>query len=365
MLWDIFCRVIDNLGDIGVCWRLCAQLAQRGHTVRLWVDDGSALDWMAPGALDGRWPGVQVHPWQQAEDGAALAALPRADVWVEAFGCDIPPVFIANYSMPTRLGATFLAKKPVWINLEYLSAEGYVERVHTLPSPVLQGPGAGWTKHFFYPGFTPATGGLLRAPDLLARQSAFERSAWLAAQGIPWAGERIVSLFCYEPLALGAWLAQLAQQPTLLLVCAGRAQAAVRALPRPAALRVVELPLLSQPDFDHLLWASDCNLVRGEDSLVRALWAGKPLLWQLYAQQDGAHGAKLEAFLDLLGADAPLRTLHRQWNGLAALGGDTLAQPQWTTWQKTVQDCRARLGAQDDLLTQLTRFVQGCEAKKS
>jgi hypothetical protein len=20
--WDIFCRVIDNFGDIGVCWRL-------------------------------------------------------------------------------------------------------------------------------------------------------------------------------------------------------------------------------------------------------------------------------------------------------------------------------------------------------
>ncbi|HEY0886111.1 MAG TPA: elongation factor P maturation arginine rhamnosyltransferase EarP, partial [Ramlibacter sp.] len=22
MLWDIFCKVIDNHGDIGVCWRL-------------------------------------------------------------------------------------------------------------------------------------------------------------------------------------------------------------------------------------------------------------------------------------------------------------------------------------------------------
>ncbi|MEO7887531.1 MAG: elongation factor P maturation arginine rhamnosyltransferase EarP, partial [Polaromonas sp.] len=41
--WDIFCKVIDNFGDIGVCWRLAADLASRGHKVRLWVDDASAL----------------------------------------------------------------------------------------------------------------------------------------------------------------------------------------------------------------------------------------------------------------------------------------------------------------------------------
>ena len=46
--WDIFCQVIDNFGDIGVCWRLAADLAARGHQVRLWVDDASALHWMAP-----------------------------------------------------------------------------------------------------------------------------------------------------------------------------------------------------------------------------------------------------------------------------------------------------------------------------
>ena len=25
--WDVFCKVIDDLGDIGVCWRLARQLA--------------------------------------------------------------------------------------------------------------------------------------------------------------------------------------------------------------------------------------------------------------------------------------------------------------------------------------------------
>ena len=47
--WDIFCKVIDNYGDMGVCWRLAADLASRAHRVRLWVDDLAALSWMAPG----------------------------------------------------------------------------------------------------------------------------------------------------------------------------------------------------------------------------------------------------------------------------------------------------------------------------
>src|SRR5690606_31323503 len=138
-------------------------------------------------------------------------------------------------------------------------------------SPVFQGPGAGLQKHFFYPGFTARTGGLLREPDLAMRQAAFDRRAWLASQDIAWQGERIVSLFCYEPPALGALLRQLAAapEPTRLLVTPGRAAAAVQAcLTADAAtaqtlansrcaLTLHCLPFLTQTDFDHLLWATD------------------------------------------------------------------------------------------------------------
>ena len=78
--WDIFCRVIDNYGDIGVCWRLAADLAARGRTVRLWVDDPLPLRWMAPGALEGSWPGVSVLHWRQSGAPDFLARLPRANV---------------------------------------------------------------------------------------------------------------------------------------------------------------------------------------------------------------------------------------------------------------------------------------------
>lgn len=375
MLWDIFCRVVDNFGDIGICWRLSADLAARGHRVRLWVDDASALQWMAPGALTGDWPGVQVMDWAASQHADTLAALPPADVWVEGFGCEIAPEFIAARAHSISGNDQNDPPIPVWINLEYLSAEPYVERCHGLPSPVLQGPAQGWTKHFFYPGFTLRTGGLLREPDLLQRQQAFappaQRAEWLAQHGIDWQGERLVSLFCYEPPALAELLQQFAHhaERTHLLVTPGRAAAAVRTaveqqnrLEPPwnqrKALLISYLPPLSHASFDYLLWACDLNLVRGEDSVVRALWAGKPVVWQIYPQQDNAHHDKLNAFLNLLQADETLRQFHAAWNGVMDTAG-TLPTPltHLKQWTQTVQFWRHQLLKMDDLATQLSLFV--------
>jgi uncharacterized repeat protein (TIGR03837 family) len=362
--WDIFCKVIDNFGDIGVCWRLAADLASRGHAVRLWVDDASALRWMAPAGREG----VRVLPWprdgQPPDLDAAEFARRPPDVLVEAFGCEIAPDWVAACVRVADATGT----KPVWINLEYLSAEDYVERCHALPSPMQGGPAAGWTKWFFYPGFTENTGGVLREPGLLERQNRFDRAGWLQAQGIAWDGETLVSLFCYEPPALQGLLAQLAREglqgrPVHLLVAAGRAAGAVRTLvgagnERPA---ISYLPLLSQTEFDHLLWACDLNFVRGEDSLVRALWAGRPMVWQIYPQDDDAHQAKLQAFLDMLQAPPSLHAFHAAWNGPTGspTSGDGPAQlpADLQAWQAAALAARARLTAQDDLATRLLGFV--------
>jgi uncharacterized repeat protein (TIGR03837 family) len=350
--WDIFCKVIDNHGDLGVCWRLACQLAALGERVRLWGDDASALRWMAPSGCDG----VQVIDWLDPAALQAAVAGPAPDVLIEAFGCEPAPELIARFAEGPGLA---------WINLEYLSAEPYVERLHGLPSPVFKGPGAGLTKRFFYPGFTPATGGLLREPDLMERRARFDRTQWLAAQQIPWQNhERLVSLFCYEPPALAALLIRLAEgpEPTRLLVTAGRATQAVQALladaPLPqgrGALSISYLPYLTQPDFDHLLWTCDLNFVRGEDSLVRALWAGAPLVWQIYPQDDDAHHVKLNAWLDWLGAPPSLRRFHHVWNGF-----DDGALPSPETqgpWREAAQDARTRLLAQHDLVTQLQKLI--------
>ncbi len=354
--WDIFCKVIDNFGDIGVCWRLSADLAARGERVRLWVDDASALNWMAPAGASG----VEVLHWKQPLDFTAVSALlakQPGDVLIEAFGCDIPPEFLMLWvAQPVQ-------RQPArcWLNLEYMSAENYVERCHAMPSLVSHGPAAGWTKWFFYPGFTPKTGGLLREPGLLQGLAKVENE-----QQEGESPQRRVSLFCYEPPALAALLAEwshqgLAGQPVELLVTAGRTAQAVKAVlgqwkADPKMLNITWLPWLSQNEFDHLLWRCDLNFVRGEDSVLRALWAGKPFVWSIYPQDDGAHRPKLEAFLQQLDAPASLKAFHRAWNTadekLAAPSAADLAD-----WHQHAKAARATLLGQQDMTSRLLQFV--------
>jgi uncharacterized repeat protein (TIGR03837 family) len=352
--WDLFCRVVDNYGDAGVCWRLARDLAARGQQVRLVIDDAAPLAFMAPlGA-----PGVQVLPWP----GPAAPG----NVVVEAFGCDPPEAFVAAMAA-CRL-------PPVWINLEYLSAEPFVERSHGLPSPQRNG----MTKHFFYPGFTARTGGLLREASLQVERKAFDRHAWLAEQGLhAQPGERIVTLFCYDNAALPALLADLAREPTLLLVTPGHAQRQVAQMAQVAQVtqmaqmaqmaqapgpvqgnvRRHQLPYLTQRNFDRLLWAADLNFVRGEDSLVRALWAGAPFVWQAYPQHDGAHRPKVESLLDQWQASASVAALWRVWNALP--GAPWTGLPPLSAWEPGLSAWHQRLWAQDDLATQLLGFVAG------
>ncbi len=388
--WDIFCRVVDNLGDIGVCWRLAADLAARDASVRLWVDDASALAWMAPGGRRG----VEIRPWPAEGIAEPLDAEP-APIVVETFGAGLPPGFVARMA----------ARRSLWINLEHLSAEAYVERCHRLPSPRPDGQ-VTW---FYYPGFTPATGGLLREPGLLARMDGLVRARWLREHaGGAREGERVVSLFCYDNPSLPALLDQLATRPTLLLATAGAPAAQVERLLGPTlargALRAVLLPHLPQPVFDEMLAAADLNFVRGEDSFVRAMWAGRPFVWQAYVQDDGAHADKVEAFLDRLlgpqpapqaGADsvadtgreagsgpksapfpttaASVRAVWRGLNGIAPLpandwtpapfAGDThrgadgaVDPPDAGGWPALFRRWRQALSAQPDLVTQLMRW---------
>ena len=351
MRWTLLCRVVDNLGDVGFAWRLAADLAARGEQVRLAIDDARALAWMAP---DGA-AGVEVVAWDAA---SAIAS----EVLVETFGC----------GWPERVAAELAggAARPVCVNVEHLSAEPFVERSHGLPSPRFTNQGEPMPTWFFYPGFSKGTGGLLREPMLLERRQSFgDGRDWLGGLGLAREdGERCVSLFCYPDAPVDALLDALSTAPTLLLLTAGaatdRALACLRPDRRRGRLRAVPLPRLSQPDFDRLLWSCDLNFVRGEDSLVRAAWAGAPFVWQAYVQQDGAHRAKVEAFLDLFLADAParlatgVRGLFSAWNGLAGAAAapdlEGISPAEWTSHCRHWQD---RLAAPLDLTGALMAFV--------
>ena len=350
-LWDIFCTVIDNHGDLGVCWRLTRQLLAQGQSIRLWVDDASALVWMAPDAHT--LPNLQVLPWVDASQSDVLKSLKPADVWIEAFGCTLPEAFVAH-------GVATHLQQPAWINLEYLSAEDWVPRMHNIPSPVMSGPAKGWTKRFFYPGFTANTGGLLRETDLQERQQRFDRTAWRQKHAPDLApGGLLISLFCYEPAALPQLLAQLVGTPHHLLVTPGRPLAAVQQALANMAVHPSwsALPYTTQNGFDEMLWACDLNFVRGEDSLVRALWAGQAFIWHIYPQDDNAHHAKLEAFLEMMQAPESLRRAHRVWNGMKAGEWPALNSGALADWTACVQAARQRSIAQDDLVAQLRSLV--------
>ena len=372
--WDIFCNVIDNYGDIGICWRLARQLvAERGLSVRLWVDDLPSLKKMCPEMSPGlplqSIDGVQVRHWSKPFPDEQPAA-----VVIEAFGCELP----GNY-IEAMVGSV---QKPVWINLEYLSAEKWVAGCHGLPSPQ---PGLPLVKYFIFPGFVPETGGLLLENGLLQQRENFRQAPHAQAQfwaewnvPAPRSGELRVSLFGYENQALAAlfdaW--SMSEQGVCCLVPEGRILSDVStcfsqpdllpgALLSKGALEVRVIPFVEQARYDHLLWACDCNFVRGEDSFVRAQWAGRPFVWQIYPQQDDAHFNKLTAFLDIYCECLPAEVAHdvrhfwEAWNRGAGAG------KAWERfWRhRTVLDAHAQrwakhLAQNGDLVSNLVQFCK-------
>lgn len=305
---DIFCNVIDNYGDIGVCWRLARQLAsEHGLEVRMWVDDLRSFAKIFPGVdvtlEKQKCREVEVRLW-----GKDFPVVQPAELVIEAFACQLPLSYLE--AMAEQL------PQPVWINLEHLSAEDWVHGCHTLPSPH---PGLPLTKYYFFPGFTQLTGGLLLEHNLLAQRDSFQsdteqqRAFWqFIGMEMPDENTLKISLFSYENAAMAelfdAWAKSL--EPVLCLVPEGRILQQIgeyfgEGLPRVgneykrANLRVRVLPFASQEMYDHLLWACDVNFVRGEDSCVRAQWAARPFVWQIYPQHDGVHHEKLLAFLAL------------------------------------------------------------------
>jgi uncharacterized repeat protein (TIGR03837 family) len=326
---------------------------------------------MAPdGGLESR-PEIMVLPWAMACNEDPLTGLPHGDVWVEGFGCGIPDPFVQFRVVAVANAGPSVAdgtRIPRWVNLEYLTAESFAGRSHGLPSPISDGPARGWTRTFYFPGFTPDTGGLLGEASLPVNAIDDDdraRRTWLAKYGIAQRGTRLISLFCYEPQILPIFLQQLEAQAGAwqILVTAGRAadamHAAVKTGPKLDGLAVNYLPALSQIQYDELLRLSDLNFVRGEDSLVRAIWAAKPLVWQIYPQHDGAHRAKLDAFLKMLPATESMQTFHRLWNSTQQFQGEDLVEMiKLSEWGEVLSRTRQRLLKMPDLVTQLIDFVQ-------
>ncbi|MBE9610700.1 elongation factor P maturation arginine rhamnosyltransferase EarP [Chitinilyticum piscinae] len=367
--WDIFCKVVDNYGDIGVCWRLARQLAgEYGISVRLWVDDLASFARIAPqldpAAAEQFLDGVMVCLW--AEDFTKTLPAP---VVIEAFACALPAAYRAAMPGVTRC----------WLNLEYLSAEDWVEGCHGLGSP----QGQGLNKYFFFPGFSAGTGGLLQE-----QAAQHERERWhqadsrkLLARFAPF-DERVsrnVSLFAYPNRALPALLDELVEDDKT-----SRVYVPDSLITRSVAeyvggyidcgsvwqrdnLQIVTLPMLAQADYDRLLWSCDANFVRGEDSFVRAQWAGKPLIWHIYRQDENTHLEKLAAWQARYLADCASYAASAQAAALAAWNRETADRDVWRTWLRAQPDLALharswakQLAQHGNLAGNLVSFV-GCK----
>lgn len=398
--WDIFCKIVDNYGDIGVCWRLSRQLAHEHQLqVRLFIDDFATASRIIP-ALDSTQPSTQTS---QIINGVEICTWPidlpeseinPADVVIETFGCVLPDEYIQQMQ----------SDRTIWINLEYLSAEDWVSDFHAKPS---RHPMRPLTKHFFFPGFCNETGGLIRENNLIAARNEFvsstmmQKAFWqklgidsqsLDKLAVPNAVK--ISLFCYPQADINSLFLALMQsrQPiSLFLPFNGKIADLNAALPdfrltngevlHKGNLTIYLLPFLSQADYDRLLWACDLNFVRGEDSWIRAIWAGKPFIWQPYVQAEDVHIHKLDAFVKAYASDASadvqslLQASYLAWSRYSlkssqpdyeARTQDETAEPE--LWQSLIDHLPAlhryanqqtnTLATQPDLATKLVIFSE-------
>ncbi len=356
--WDVFCKVVDNYGDAAVCWRLARQLALlHSGRVRLWLDDPSVLHALCPEVSAQRTrqevAGVEIHCWRQ--DSVFESA---GDVVIDGFGGGLPQPYLE-----AALGRT---PHTLWITLEYLSAESWVAGHHGLPS---RPPRLDLERYFFFPGFVPGTGGLLKESDLESRRGDFQGSAerrarfWEDLGFAPAApGATVVSLFSYANPATSelfqAWAS--ATRPVVAAIPNGPARVAAETFLGAANaadgasftrghLEIRLLPFLPQRRYDELLWASDWNFVRGEDSFVRAQWACRPFVWHIYPQEARAHWVKLDAFLAVYcaglepAAAGALRAFWHAWNGVDGEVRDGSAKVSIGSAWSALQPHEARL----------------------
>lgn len=373
--WDIFCKIVDNFGDIGVCWRLAKQLhSEHDINICLWIDDLTVAQQLIPGlnpALHSQHiENIHIRDWQLHSEFQQAA-----EVVIETFGCELPEPYQA-----------LMQPETVWVNLEYLSAESWVADFHSRHST--RGK---LSRHFFFPGFNAGTGGLLREQNVFENNqqmahSAMQQQALCDRVGIPFPAADIlkISLFCYTNAPIHALLNALTNgvQATECYVPAtgilptvaaffGTGDLATGEVRSQGNLTLRVLPFLSQADYDKLLAFCDINFVRGEDSWIRAVWAGKPFIWQPYWQTENTHITKLKAFMKKHYADADKcsreanRALYLAWSE------GNLETPVWENYLQQLSFLQSlhlkqsqQLAALPDLASNLVIFIENLSANK-
>lgn len=281
----IFCRIIDNFGDAGVCLRLARRFTRLGAHVTLMTDHIRVMEKLCPGKNRKAYPNIHIVRWSERPEDQPQ----HPDIVLETFGCRLPDAMRAH--LEKRYPQTMI------LNLDYLSAEDWVESCHDVvglhPTRAIQ-------KTWFFPGFTDHTGGVIISPTDRAKKETFQRTNFLQSLGFDHPRHPFYFFFAYPTNPHENLVKALACHPRPLCIGLTRGgfgdkvQRALQQIDHPHEVR--RLPFVAQEDFDQFLWAADAAIVRGEDSFVRAQLAATPFLWAIYPTEDKAHEIKFDAW---------------------------------------------------------------------
>lgn len=303
---DIFCEIIDNYGDIGVVYRTAKELQKifPKSKIRAFLNKLDEFKKINSQVLDlpsQNIDGIEYITFDYLRDNAN--ELLTAQVIIEAFGCQIPEEYMEIAYDNSEL----------LINLEYLSAEDWIEDFHLQSSPLGRGK---LKKVFFMPGFTEKSGGVIADSNYLERiQRVLENKEFYEKKYLSDIEDRenkiIGTLFSYEKnfTPLLEELKKL-DKDVVILAMGEKTQDSLRKILKNFSIEdfrnslkygkieIRFLNFLNQEEYEELINIVDFNFVRGEDSFIRAVLTGKPYMWHIYCQEEYAHMDKIEGFLD-------------------------------------------------------------------
>ena len=340
---DVFCDVIDNFGDAGVCLRLCRDFSKKNYEVRLFCNNVNILNKIT-NSEDASNRFLSLLSWSDKNMDYS-----PSEVVIQAFSVRLPDNLIKKIK----------TRKSTVINLEYLTAETFAEDCHKLPSYA-----DGFESFFFFPGFTKKTGGVVIEKSFLEKINKTKSKE-----------SKNITLFSYENEKVKSVINSLNKEKFILNIFEGKGlnnfnnqlklNLSAGDEYKLNELTVRVLPMVSQDEYDSYLIDSKLNLVRGEDSIVRAMLTGNPFLWHIYPQEEDVHKDKIEALFDRMSEVCSskkdveiLRQLTLSYNGFSDYLDSFDLLGFYENWKKLSKEWSEHLISLGSLTDNLITFLK-------
>jgi hypothetical protein len=277
---DIFSRFIDNYGDLTIPVRLANGLSDKYDvSVNLYISMKDNTR--------------RILSNNQINSNIAIIDIDNMDEYQEPnnkiisiFDTKLPISYINN-----------IPRNAMLINYEYFSAETWVDDFHLQTSPVDKR----YEKIFYFPGLTIKSGSPIYCiPKLNKPKITMNLNNFL------------INIFSYPSEGITRSLKSLDRidiKTQCNLFDSNLSMSLVN-------IELNNVDFCSFEVFDQYLNEGNINFIRGEDSLIRAILSGSIFIWQPYAQEEGEHLKKLNAFLEKYFTDIPekLKNIFFKWS---------------------------------------------------